>query len=137
MEYNNLINYRNLQNHFARKAGVKTIDISEGYAECELRVEGDHFNVINTVSGGAIFTLMDAVGGAVATSYGNRVTTLSSSVNFLHAIKEPITLYAVGRTVKHGRQITVVDVRVEDYNGYTFSQGTFTYFNLGQPVDLK
>lgn len=135
MEYDKLINFRNLRNHFAKKAGVETIDIGEGYAECELHVEADHYNVINTVSGGALFTLMDAVGGAAATSYGYRVTTLSSNIFFLHSVKNPITLYAIGRTIKHGRTITVVDVRVEDIVGKTYAQGTITYFNLDKPID--
>lgn len=130
MDYDNLKSFRNSQNHFANLTGVKTLEIRKGYAKCALELRGEHFNVINSVHGGALYTLMDCTGGAAATSYGNRVTTLSSSEEFLNPVLTPQTLYGIGRVIKHGRNISVIDVRVTDIVGKTFCKGTFTYYNL-------
>lgn len=134
-DYKQLENYRNALNTFAIKNGVKTIEIREGFARCELHLDSDHFNVINTVHGGALYTLMDSAGGATAASYGYRVTTLNSSVEFLHAVKEPITIYGIGRTVKRGKSIIVVNTAVEDIHGKVYAKGVYTFFNLNTPLD--
>lgn len=133
-----LENYRNSHNNFAIKNGIKTVEISEGYAKCILELNVDHFNVINTVHGGALYTLMDSAGGAAAASYGYRVTTINSSVDFLNAVKGPTTLYGIGRTLKRGKTIIVVNTVIEDYSGKQYAQGVFTFFNLNTPFpDLK
>lgn len=133
MNYNQLINHRNARNSYSILSNIITTEIREGYAKCELNITEDHFNVINVVAGGALFTLMDSAGGATANSYGARVTTLSSSVEFLNAIKEPKKVYGIGRTLKRGKNIIVVDTLVEDDQGKCYAQGTFTYFNLKAP----
>ncbi len=137
MNYQQLINHRNSLNTFAIRNGVKTVDISEGFAKCELELDSKHFNIINTVHGGALYTLMDSTGGACATSYGFRVTTVSSSVQFLNAVKEPITLYCIARTAKHGKRIIVVNTVVEDIVGKVYAKGVYTFLNLNAPFNQE
>lgn len=136
MNYQQLINYRDHLNHFAKETGVRTVEVREGYARCTLELEARHFNVVHSVHGGALYTLMDSVGGATAASYGYQVTTMSSNVLFLNAVRDKMKLYAVGHAVKHGRKLTVVDVRVCDYEGKIYTQGTFTFYNLDAPIKM-
>ena len=130
MDYNALKNYRNNFNHFAKATGVVLDEVREGYARCELQLKPEHFNVIKSVHGGALYTLMDTTGGATAASYGVPVTTLNSNIVFMNAVREPIKLYGLGRCIKHGRKISVIDVKITDDTGLIYAQGTFTFFTL-------
>lgn len=130
MDYSKLINFRNSKNYFAVSNGVELLEVREGYAKCKLDVTPDHFNVINSVHGGALYTLLDSTGGATAASYGKRVTTLSSNVVFMNAVRKPMTIYGVGRCIKPGRKISVVDVKIVDEKGVCYVQGSFTFFTL-------
>ena len=135
MNYQQLINHRDSLNTFAIENGVKTEDVSEGYAKCTLDLDSKHFNIINTVHGGALYTLMDSTAGACATSYGFRVTTVSSSVQFLNAVKEPIQLICIARTAKQGNRIIVVNTVVEDITGHIYCKGVYTFMNLKAPFN--
>lgn len=130
MDYEQLKHFRNTRNHFSKFTGIETVEIRKGYSKCMLDLRGEHFNVVNSAHGGALYTLMDTAGGAAATSYGDRVTTLSSSVEFLNPVLEPHRIYGIGRVIKNGRSITVVDVRIVDDEGRNYTKGTFTYYNL-------
>ena len=129
-DYRTLKNNRNSLNTFAIENKVEVVDIHEGYTTCKLALDTKHFNVVHTVDSGALYTLMDSAGSALASSYGKRVTTVNASVEFLNAVRKPTTIFAVARTVKNGHFLTVVDVDARVESGKIYAKGTFTFYNL-------
>ena len=65
---------------FGKEVGIKFVDISEGYAKCEIEIDERHLNPGKSVHGGCIYTLADIVGGVAAWSRGNYVVTTSGYI---------------------------------------------------------
>ena len=112
---------------YANLTGIETIAVDVNYAKCRLVIDDRHLNNINTVMGGAIFTLADyAFGNASNTPVANCIT-LDSSFNFMRATTGPV-LYAEAKCVKDGRSICFFIVSVTDSEGKLIAEGQFKGF---------
>lgn len=119
---------------FARTTGVRLIDIDLGTARGKVEIGPQHMNPIGSVQGGVIFTLADLVAGAAAFTYGSCHTTVSSDLHFLSPALHTKTLFAQATTIKHGKRIVVLDVRVTDERDTLLSSMTMTFYNLDIPL---
>lgn len=136
MDYQKLLEWRNRGNAFSKILDLKITEISEGYAKAEIPVTKNHLNPIGSVHGGCLFTLMDAVGSAAASSHGFHVTTLDASIHYLRAGLNTTHLTAATREIKCGKKTMVYDISVEDQDGRVLSEGIFTYMSLGKEIIL-
>lgn len=132
-----ILRYRNENNSFASFLGITTLEMKEGYASGEMRLEKHHKNAVNSVHGGCIFALADTIGGAAAASHGTRITTISGDFHFVSAAFDSKLLEATAREVKFGKKICVYDVEVRDETGKMIAKGLFSYYNLGTPWDAE
>ena len=48
-----------LHDEFARQNGIEIVEIAEGYARTQVRIEPRHLNAGGCVQGGVLFTLAD------------------------------------------------------------------------------
>jgi acyl-CoA thioesterase len=71
--------------------------------------------------------VMDTTAGATARADGRKYVTLNASVNYLRSGRSG-RITAVGRLVRRGRSVTVVDVSVTDEAGKLLTTGTLTMF---------
>ena len=62
---------------FATRAGAELVEMSEGHAVVEMRLTPDHWNALDSVQGGAIFTLADFAFAIAATSYGTAAVAVN------------------------------------------------------------
>ena len=67
VDYEKLKQIRNMG--FIKHTGIKTVELREGYAKGEIVLDERHANPIGSTHGGVLFTLVDTVGGAAATSH--------------------------------------------------------------------
>lgn len=137
MDYQKLIETRNKQNKFDHNVGIEITEIRKGYARGKVDIGEKHINFIGSVHGGLSFSLADTVGGAAAVSHGELVTTVSANINFLAPAIGVEKLAAEATEVKHGRNISVYDVRVFDENERMIAQGNFSYYSMKIPVDTE
>lgn len=136
MDYQKLLEWRNRDNAFSRALGLRVTEISKGYAKAEIPVTKDHLNPIGSVHGGCLFTLLDAVGSAAASSHGFHVTTVDASIHYLRAGLNTTRLIASTREIKCGKKLLVYDISVTDQDGKVLSEGIFTYMSLGKEIVL-
>jgi len=136
MDYQEIINERNRKSNFAKALGIEIKEIEKGYARCEMQLSNLHGNAIDTVHGGALFSLADVACGSAAASGGYKMTTISSNFNFISVSDNKDTLVAVAKEVKSGRKICVYDVDIADSKGKLIAKGTFSFYNLGEPLGL-
>lgn len=61
MDYEKLREVRNEQNVFGDLAGVRIVEIREGYARTELEVRPELLNPIGSLHGGCLFTMAEVV----------------------------------------------------------------------------
>ena len=117
VDYEKLKQIRNMG--FIKHTGIKTVELREGYA-----------NPIGSTHGGVLFTLVDTVGGAAATSRGRYVTTVSGNINYLRPAMNCKKLIGESREIKIGKKMCVYDVMITDENDREIAKATMTYFYL-------
>lgn len=133
-QYEKMKAFRNRDDHrFMSYLGIKVTDVREGYARGELVIKEIHENMIGSVHGGCILSLADSVCGAAASSYGLKMTTISSDFHFLLPAIGIKKLIAIAKVIKRGKKIVVCDVEVCDENDKLIGKGTFPFYNLGTP----
>lgn len=128
---------KNLRNNsdFSKLLGIKITELKEGYAVGEMHCKNDLYNVINSIHGGAIFSLADSITGACANSHGIKMTTSSANFNYLSPAIECKKLICIAKEIKFGKNLCIYDAEVKDENGKLIAKGTFTYFNLKIPYE--
>ena len=116
-DYAKIIESRNERNHFAKLLGIKTTLVREGYAEGYMEFRKELTNPIGSIHGGALYSLIDTVGGSAAISHGTSCTTSTITVQYLRAARSEGTLRCVARELKAGKRIISVQAEVYDEDG--------------------
>jgi acyl-CoA thioesterase len=70
---------------FAAANGMELIEVRPGYAKTRMKAEERHLNGVNTVQGGAIFTLADLAFAAASNAHGTVAVALNVNISFLRA----------------------------------------------------
>ena len=110
-----------------------TIEKAEnGQSELSLNTTNDMLNVHNMVHGGVLFSLADSTAGASCVSFGKKVVTLNSSINYIKPMGIG-KIIAKGEVVHKGNNTMVSNVSVYDSSTNSLlCTGTFTFFVIGQ-----
>ena len=74
------------RDQFAELCGIELVDVSPGSAKAEMMVKKEHLNGVNTVHGGAIFTLADFAFAAAANSHGQVTVAINVSITYMKAL---------------------------------------------------
>ena len=110
---------------------MKIIKAYNGKSQLSLEINENMLNVHNMVHGGVLFTLADSTSGAACVSYGKKIVTLSSSINFLKSV-DTGTLIATGNVVHNGSSTMVVDVEIRRQDDdILLVTSSFTMFVIG------
>lgn len=111
---------------FTNFIGVEITRVGELTAEGTLCALTVHANPMGSVHGGALFTLMDAVGGAAAASSGRGCATIDCTVHFLAAAAPGERLCCRAECVKAGKHIMIVKTNVTGKDGRELATGMLT-----------
>jgi len=95
----------------AKQLGIKLVEVSGGCARVKMEIKDVHLNSVNTVHGGAIFTLADFAFAIAANSHGNIAVALNVNISFLKAVSEG-TLFAEAEEVSINPKIATYNIRV-------------------------
>jgi acyl-CoA thioesterase len=101
---------------FAKRADVRLTAVSPGCATAEMRLQPYHWNGIDNVQGGAIFTLADFAFAAAANSHGTIAVAVNVSITFMKAAKDG-TLRAEARELSKNHRLGSYIVEVKDDSG--------------------
>ncbi|MDY1591362.1 MAG: PaaI family thioesterase [Methanofastidiosum sp.] len=77
---------------FAKSIGIELLDVSHGYAKAKMEVKNTHHNSVNTVHGGAIFTLADFTFAIAANTHEKMSVALNVNISFLKAVSGGILI---------------------------------------------
>ena len=119
MDYEKLRELRNKQNRFGDLAGVRIVEIREGYARTELEVKPEFLT-----------------GGSAAVSHGEQVTTADADIRYLRPGINVKKLTAESREIKKGKNLLVYQVEVRDENETLLAAATLSYMSLHQKIEL-
>jgi uncharacterized protein (TIGR00369 family) len=116
----------------ARLIGFRLTSIRPGQAVVELEAGEAHANPMGTLHGGILCDVADAAMGlayAATLEAGETFTTLELKINFLRPVWKA-KLQAVGRVVKRGRTIGMVECDVTDDKQNLVARATSTCMTL-------
>jgi acyl-CoA thioesterase len=77
---------------FAKKLGLKLIDVDEGYALVEMKSTKEMENIFQMIHGGAIFTLIDEAFEISCNSHGTVAVALNVNITYHKAPSPESTL---------------------------------------------
>ena len=136
MDMQKILEYRNARNRFCQRIGITVTELSPGYAKVVKTVTEDDLNPVDVAHGGLFFSMADNAAGSAMAAYGEQAVTLNAQYNFMRPARTGDTLTAVARESKHGGTICVYEVRITDQNDNLTGTGTFTFYELKQPLDI-
>ena len=116
----------------ARLIGFDLISVKPGAAVIEFQAAEAHANPMGTLHGGVLCDIADAAMGIAYSSNlddGESFTTLELKINFLKPIWKA-RLRAVGRVVKQGRTVGLVECDITDEKGSLVARATSTCLTL-------
>jgi uncharacterized protein (TIGR00369 family) len=112
----------------ARLIGFQVTSVRHGEAVVELEASDTHANPMGTLHGGVLCDIADAAMGIAYASTlddGESFTTLELKINFLRPVwKEK--LRAVGKVVKRGRVVGMVECDITNADGALVARSSST-----------
>lgn len=97
----------------AEHLGIELVEVSRGRAVAKMKVKDEHLNGINTVHGGAIFTLADFAFAVAANSHGRVTVAINVSISFMKAATNG-TLTAIAKEISLNPKIASYTVNIYD-----------------------
>jgi acyl-CoA thioesterase len=101
---------------YARKLGLKLVEVSAGRAVVEMVPGQDDANIFGMVHGGAIFSLMDEAFQSSCNSHGRVAVALDVNVVFHHPAETGKRLRAESIEVHRSHKTASYEIRVTDEN---------------------
>ena len=105
-----------LHDEFARQNGIEIVEIAEGYARTQVRIETRHLNAGGSVQGGVLFTLADLTFAAATNSCGTLTVTSTANITFVRGTSSGIISAQAQEIVNH-HHLPFCEVRVTDEAG--------------------
>lgn len=122
------------RNPFEKYIGIELMEVLPGHAQARIRLEQHHENIYGGVHGGCAFALADSLAGIAAASYGDAVTTLDASMNFMRPVMDTAYLYCTADVIRRGTKVSVIRTELTNDEGTLLIDGSFTYYHLSQSV---
>ncbi|HWQ92596.1 MAG TPA: hotdog fold thioesterase [Clostridia bacterium] len=101
---------------YAKLSNIELISAGPGTARAKMELHPHHWNGLNTVMGGAIFTLADFAFAAASNAYGNVAVAINVNITFMKAATTG-TLWAEAREVSKNFKLGSYTVEVKDDAG--------------------
>ncbi|MCL5096648.1 MAG: PaaI family thioesterase [Candidatus Omnitrophica bacterium] len=106
---------------FAKLAGIELLSVSPGHAVAKMKLWPHHWNGMETVHGGAIFTLADFAFAAACNSHGTVAVTVNANLTILKSAATG-TLRAEAREVSKNSELGAYNVEVTNDKGELIAQ---------------
>jgi len=99
---------------FARKFGLRLLDLDEGYSLVTMSLTPEMGNIFGKAHGGAIFALIDEAFETASNSHGTTAVALNMSVTYVAAPAMGAVLTAEAREVNRTKRTAVYDIKVRE-----------------------
>jgi acyl-CoA thioesterase len=99
------------KDRFAKLLGIELIEVSKGRAKAKMSIKEFHLNAVNTVHGGAIFSLADYTFAIAANSHGSIAVALNVNISFLKAVSEGV-LIAEAEEISLNPKIATYSIKI-------------------------
>jgi len=120
---------------FAKKMGMKLVELKRGYS----RVEMDYLpesmnNIYDRAHGGAIYALIDEAFETSCQTHGTVAVALNVSVSYTASPEPGVRLIAQAKEISRTKKIAHYDISVTDNNGNLIATSRTIAFRTGKPI---
>jgi uncharacterized protein (TIGR00369 family) len=112
--------------------GFRLVEVEPGHAVIELESREHHHNPMGTLHGGVLSTIADTSMGVAHSSTlkeGESSTTIELKINFVRPVWHG-KLRAIGKVVKQGKTVTLLESDVLDEKGRLVARASSTCMTL-------
>jgi len=99
---------------FARKFGLKLVDLEAGYSRVEMAFTQDMENIFGMAHGGALFALIDEAFETASNSHGTMAVALNLNISYLASPAKGSKLTAEAKELNRTHKTALYDIRVTD-----------------------
>ena len=119
---------------FARKFGLKLVDLDEGYSKVEMDFTPDMENIFGMAHGGALFALIDEAFETASNSHGTMAVALNMNVTYISPPAKGGRLIAEAKEFNRTNRTAVYDIRVSDAKGNLIATCQALVYRLGKTL---
>ena len=118
---------------FAKKFGLKLLDLEEGYSKVEMIFTPDMENLFGQAHGGALFALIDEAFETAANSHGTMAVAMNMNISYTSAPTEGATLSAEAKEMNRTNKTALYEIKVWEESRLIASCQALVY-RLGKPL---
>lgn len=122
------------QEPFAKKFGLRLIDIADGFSRVEMEFTPDMENLFGLAHGGALFALIDEAFETASNSHGTLALALSMNITYLSPPSPGSRLIAEAREVHQTRKTSLCEIRVFDEQNRPIATCQALAYRKGTPL---
>ena len=121
------------RDRFARLLGFRIVEMDEGYAKVEAEVGEEHLNAADVLHGGFLFSLADYAFAVASNSRNDLSLAVSANILFHKGISDG-TVTATAREIRAGKSVAAYSVEIHDGNGTLLATFTGTVYRKGSAL---
>jgi len=119
---------------FARKFGLKLLDLGEGYAKVEMMFTPDMGNIFGLAHGGALFALIDEAFETAGNSHGTVAVALNMNITYISSPAPGSRLVAEAKEFSRTRRTANYEIKVFDENNSLIASCQALVYRKGDPL---
>ncbi len=119
---------------FARKFGLKLVELDEGYSKVEMYFTSDMENIFGMAHGGALFALVDEAFETASNSHGTVAVALNMNITYLSSPDLGSKLTAEARESHRTQKTDLYEIKVYDENKSLIVSCEAIVYRKGTPL---
>ena len=131
--------YKAVENEpFAKKLGMKLVELELGYSKVEMDYRPDAMdNIYQRAHGGAIYSLIDEAFETSCQTHGDVAVALNVNVTYISSPEPGVRLCAISKETSKSKKIAHYDVSVTDGTGNLIATCKCIAFRTGKPIPFN
>lgn len=122
------------QEPFAKKFGLRLIDIADGFSRVEMEFTPDMENLFGLAHGGALFALIDEAFETASNSHGTLALALNMNITYLSPPSPGSRLIAEAREIHQTQKTSLCEIRVFDEQNRPIANCQALAYRKGTPL---
>jgi acyl-CoA thioesterase len=119
---------------FARKFGLRLVDLDAGYSKVEMQFTPDMENIFGMAHGGALFALIDEAFETAGNSHGTVAVALNMNITYISAPSPDTKLTAEAREISRTPKTASYDIKVTDDQNNLIATCHALVYRKGTPL---
>ena len=122
------------ENEFACYIGLEFLELEDKYIRARIPFRDKILNPYGSAHGGVLYALADITAGTLACFSGKFVVTVDGHMNYLSSAEDTDYIYCEAKTVKSGKTLIVIKIKIKNDKGKLLDDGSFTFFKTDREM---